>query len=256
MGVIMDGLKKYNIKRLSYSTLSSFRERQDLWFLQKICGYKFPSNPAMKRGNYIEEGIHAFLSKAGKLDEVCQVTTKLFTDYCKQNGFDEKKTKAEIPNIAKGIKEGVKKLSQFGKPISYQKQIDIELLGVTIRGYTDFEFLNEQTGDLFFIDLKTSSQLKKKVSFNHNCQTTIYNRATNVPQKLLYVRTSANPDSILLDAENDSKYIDYLERQIKAMNLLLEKCNHEELKQLIVPNVDAYYWGEEETKARKEVWGI
>ena len=256
MGVIIDGLKKYNIKRLSYSTLSSFRERQDLWILQKICGYKFPSNPAMKRGNYIEEGIHAFLSKAGKLDEVCQVTTKLFTDYCKQNGFDQKKTKAEIPNIAKGIKEGVKKLEPFGKPISYQKQIDIELLGVAIRGYTDFEFLNEKTGDLCFIDLKTSSQLKKKVSFNHNCQTTIYNRATNVPQKLLYVRTSANPDSILLDAENDSKYVDYLERQIKEMNLLLEKCNHEELKQLIVPNVDAYYWGEEETKARKEVWGI
>ena len=25
-----------------------------------------------------------------------------------------------------------------------EKQIDIELLGVTIRGYTDFEFLNEQ----------------------------------------------------------------------------------------------------------------
>ena len=72
----------------------------------------------------------------------------------------------------------------------------------------------------------------------------------------MYVRTSANPDSILLDAETDSKYIDYLERQIKAMNMLLLKCDHEELKQLIVPNVDAFYWGEEETKARKEVWGI
>ena len=40
------------------------------------------------------------------------------------------------------------------------------------------------------------------------------------------------------------------------MNLLLEKCDKEELKQLIVPNVDAFYWGEAETKARKEVWGI
>ena len=50
----MNGLKKYNIERLSYSTLSNFRERPDLWFLNKICGYKFPSNPAMKRGNYVE----------------------------------------------------------------------------------------------------------------------------------------------------------------------------------------------------------
>ena len=154
----MNGLKKYNIERLSYSTLSNFRERQDLWFLQKICGYKFPSNPAMKRVNYIEEGIHAFLSKAGKLDEVCKVTTKLFTDYCKQNGFEEEKTKKEIPNIAKGIKEGVKKLEPFGKPISYQKQIDIELLGVTIRGYTDFEFLNESTfGTIVDFNLSLSS---------------------------------------------------------------------------------------------------
>tara|TARA_R100000655_G_C2999360_1_gene194126 strand:+ start:4697 stop:5455 length:759 start_codon:yes stop_codon:yes gene_type:complete len=252
----MDGLKKYNIERLSYSTLSNFRERQDLWFLQKICGYKFPSNPAMKRGNYVEEGIHAHLSEKGNIDEVCDVTTQLFASHCKQYEYDVEKTQKEIPNIARGIKEGVKKLAPFGKPVSYQKQIDIELLGVTIRGYTDFEFLNEQTGELFFIDLKTSSQLKKKVSFNHNCQTSIYNRATNTPQKVLYVRTSANPDSILLDAENDSKYIEYLERQIKSMNLLLEKFDKEELKQLIVPNVDAFHWDKESVKARKEVWGI
>ena len=252
----MDGLKKYNIERLSYSTLSNFRERQDLWFLQKICGYKFPSNAAMKRGNYVEEGIHAYLSEKGNIDEVCDVTTQLFASHCKQYEYDVEKTQKEIPNIARGIKEGVKKLAPFGKPVSYQKQIDIELLGVTIRGYTDFEFLNEQTGELFFIDLKTSSQLKKKVSFNHNCQTSIYNRATNTPQKVLYVRTSVNPDSILLDAENDSKYIEYLERQIKSMNLLLEKFDKEELKQLIVPNVDAFHWDKESVKARKEVWGI
>ncbi len=252
----MDGLKKYNIKRLSYSTLSNFRERTDLWFLQKICGYRFTGNPAMKRGNYVEEGIHAFLSKAGKLEEVCDVTTRLFTDYCKQSGYDEEKIKAETPNIARGIKEGVKKLLPFGKPISYQKQIDIELLGVPMRGYTDFEFLNEKTGDVCFIDLKTSSRLSKKVSFNHNCQTSIYNRATNIPQKLLYVRTSVNPDSILLDAETDAKYIAYLERLIVAMNLMLEKFDQEELKTLIVPNVDGFYWGKDETKARKEVWGI
>ena len=65
----MDGLKNYNIKRLSYSTLSSFRQRQDLWFLQKICGYRFPSNPAMERGRKIEEGVHAVLSKGIKEQE-------------------------------------------------------------------------------------------------------------------------------------------------------------------------------------------
>jgi hypothetical protein len=252
----MNGLKKYNIERLSYSTLSNFRERQDLWFLQKICGYRFPSNPAMKRGNYVEEGIHAYLSEKGNIDEICDVTTQLFASHCKQYEYDIEKTQKEIPNIARGIKEGVKKLTPFGKPVSYQKQIDIELLGVTLRGYTDFEFLNEQTGELFFIDLKTSSKLNKKVSFNHNLQTSVYQRATNTPQKLLYVRTSTNPDSILLDAENDPKYIKYLERQIKAMNLLLEKFDKEELKQLIVPNVDGFYWGNAEIKARKEVWGI
>jgi len=98
--------------------------------------------------------------------------------------------------------------------------------------------------------------LSKKVSFNHNCQTSVYNRATNIPQKLLYVRTSANPDSILLNADTDAKYINYLERLIVAMNLMLERFNQEELKTLIVPNVDGFYWGSEEIKARKEVWGI
>ena len=253
----MDGLKNYNIKRLSYSTLSSFRQRQDLWFLQKICGYRFPSNPAMERGRKIEEGVHAVLSKGIKeQEEIIKITTELFTNVCENGGFNKEKIKKEVPNIAIGIKEGVKKLLPFGKPISYQKQIDIELLGVSIRGYTDFEFFNETTGDLCFIDLKTSSQLKKKVTFDHLCQTSIYNRATNVPQKLLYVRTSVNPDSMLLDAETDAKYIHYLERQIVAMNLLLEKFNKEELTKLIVPNVDAFYWGEAEIKARKEVWGI
>jgi hypothetical protein len=253
----MDGLNKYNIKRLSYSTLSSFRQRQDLWFLQKICGYRFPSNPAMERGRKIEEGVHAVLSKGIEAqEEIIKITTELFIDVCTKGGFNQEKIKVEIPNISLGVKEGVKKLLPFGKPISYQKQIDIELLGVTIRGYTDFEFLNETTGDLCFIDLKTSSRLKKKVTFDHLCQTSIYNRATNTPQKLLYVRTSANPDSILLEAETDAKYIHYLERQIVAMNLLLEKFNKEELKKFIVPNIDAFYWREAEIKARKEVWGI
>ena len=253
----MDGLKNYNIKRLSYSTLSSFRQRQDLWFLQKICGYRFPSNPAMERGRKIEEGVHAVLSKGIKeQEEIIKITTELFINVCEQGGFNKEKIATEVPNIAIGIKEGVKKLLPFGKPVSYQKQIDIELLGVAIRGYTDFEFLNETTGDLCFIDLKTSSKLKKKVTFDHLCQTSIYNRATNIPQKLLYVRTSVNPDSMLLDAETDAKYIHYLERQIVAMNLLLEKFNKEELTKLIVPNVDAFYWGKEEIKARKEVWGI
>ena len=253
----MDGLKNYNIKRLSYSTLSSFRQRQDLWFLQKICGYRFPSNPAMERGRKIEEGVHAVLSKGIKeQEEIIKITTELFTNVCENGGFNKEKIKKEVPNIAIGIKEGVKKLLPFGKPVSYQKQIDIELLGVAIRGYTDIEFLNETTGDLYFIDLKTSSQLKKKVTFDHLCQTSIYNRATNVRQRVLYVRTSVNPDSMLLDAETDAKYIHYLERQIVAMNLLLEKFNKEELTKLIVPNVDAFYWGEAEIKARKEVWGI
>ena len=60
----------------------------------------------------------------------------------------------------------------------------------------------------------------------------------------------------LVEAETDAKYIHYLERQIVAMNLLLEKFNKEELKKFIVPNIDAFYWGEAEIKARKEVWGI
>ena len=107
----MDGLKKYNIKRLSYSTLSSFRERQDLWFLQKICGYKFPSNPAMKRGNYIEEGIHAFLSKAGKLDEVCEVTTKLLQIIVNRMALMRKKQKLKFLTLPKVLKRVSKNLN-------------------------------------------------------------------------------------------------------------------------------------------------
>jgi len=40
------------------------------------------------------------------------------------------------------------------------------------------------------------------------------------------------------------------------MNLMLERFDQEELKTLIVPNVDGFYWGKDEIKARKEVWGI
>ncbi len=169
----MKELLKHNIKYLSPSSISLFISNPALYVLEKIFGYKFTAGAAAHRGRFIEQGVHLAIAKQSDVEKVAQLQLSNFID--------------------QAIRKLPSKLSQFGKIVSYQKEIGYIHNGVKIKGYTDFEFKNKD--NLLFLDLKTTGR-SIKVTTANKIQQYIYSKATNVSNKLFYIQVLKTKENI------------------------------------------------------------
>ena len=158
--------------------------------------------------------------------------------------------------IDQAIRKLPSKLSQFGKIVSYQKEIGYIHNGVKIKGYTDFEFKNKD--NLLFLDLKTTGR-SIKVTTANKIQQYIYSKATNVSNKLFYIqvlKTKENIEEYSLTQEDEYHIPCIIDQAITNLKHLCYLANtKDDFKKLITPNPDDWKWSDDKVKARKEVWG-
>jgi hypothetical protein len=252
----MEELKKYNIKYLSASSISLFISNPALYVLEKIFGYKFTAGAAAHRGRFIEQGVHLAIAKQNDIEKVAQLQLSNFIEYCKQIGIKKDEYEKELNFIDQAIRKLPSKLSQFGKIVSYQKEIGYIHNGVKIKGYTDFEFKNKD--NLLFLDLKTTGR-PIKVTTAHKIQQYIYSKATNVSNKLFYIqvlKTKENIEEYSLTQEDEYHIPCIIDQAITNLKHLCHLANtKDDFKKLITPNPDDWKWSDDKIKARKEVWG-
>ena len=252
----MEELKKYNIKYLSPSSISLFISNPALYVLEKIFGYKFTAGAAAHRGRFIEQGVHLAIAKQSDVEKVAQLQLSNFIEYCKQIGIKKDEYEKELNFIDQAIRKLPSKLSQFGKIVSYQKEIGYIHNGVKIKGYTDFEFKNKD--NLLFLDLKTTGR-PIKVTTAHKIQQYIYSKATNVSNKLFYIqvlKTKENIKEYSLTQEDEYHIPRIIDQAITNLKHLCYLANtKDDFKKLITPNPDDWKWSDDKIKARKEVWG-
>lgn len=252
----MKELLKHNIKYLSPSSISLFISNPALYVLEKIFGYKFTAGAAAHRGRFIEQGVHLAIAKQSDVEKVAQLQLSNFIEYCKQIGIKKDEYEKELNFIDQAIRKLPSKLSQFGKIVSYQKEIGYIHNGVKIKGYTDFEFKNKD--NLLFLDLKTTGR-SIKVTTANKIQQYIYSKATNVSNKLFYIqvlKTKENIKEYSLTQEDEYHIPRIIDQAITNLKHLCYLANtKDDFKKLITPNPDDWKWSDDNIKARKEVWG-
>ena len=252
----MKELLKHNIKYLSPSSISLFISNPALYVLEKIFGYRFTAGAAAHRGRFIEQGVHLAIAKQSDVEKVAQLQLSNFIEYCKQIGIKKDEYEKELNFIDQAIRKLPSKLSQFGKIVSYQKEIGYIHNGVKIKGYTDFEFKNKD--NLLFLDLKTTGR-SIKVTTANKIQQYIYSKATNVENKLFYIQVLKKSENIV-DYSLTPEDEDQIPRIIdQAINNIISLCSlansKDDFKRLVTPNPDDWKWSKDKIKARKEVWG-
>jgi len=252
----MEELKKYNIKYLSPSSISLFISNPALYVLEKIFGYKFTAGAAAHRGRFVEQGVHLIIANKEDIEKVAQLQLSNFIEYCKQMGIEKDEYEKELEFIDRAIKKLPSELSQFGQIVGYQKEVGYVHNGVKIKGYTDFEFKNKD--NLLFVDLKTTGK-SIKVSTAHKIQQYIYNKATNVENKLFYIQVLKKSENIVdysLTPEDEDQIPRIIDQAINNIITLCSLANSkDDFKRLVTPNPDDWKWSKDKIKARKEVWG-
>ena len=252
----MEALKKFKIQHLSASSLNLFLNNPALWVLQYIYGFKFKTNEKALRGTLIERGVNIILSKNDDPIKTADYMYNDFVNECERLKIDKKDYEQQEQFIKKAIVALPKHLSQYGKLIGYQQQIGYDYKGIHLKGYTDFEFDKPVR-----IDLKTTNKIN--VTIGHKISQSIYSTATNMENKLFYVKVlKTKPIEVMeykLTDEDNIKIPLLIHSAIENINYLCGVASSkDDFKRLITPNPDDFYWNkaEDKVKARKDIWGF
>ena len=255
----MEALKKWKINYLSPSSIATFIENPAMYVMEKIFNYKFKGSAAASRGTFIEMGVNQVLSRDDiDATKVSKAIVQDFINECEQYKYPKEDIDKELFFIEKAIQVLPSKLKQFGKVVGYQKEVGYDYKGVQLKGYTDFEFSNND--NLLFIDLKTTGK-QPKATTRHKIQQYIYSKATNVENRLFYIQVLKTKEPKIEEyklTEEDEIMIPLLINQaINNINVLCSLANtKEDWKRLVTPNPDDWKWNDEDKqKARKEIWG-
>ena len=253
-----------SILPLSFSQLTDFAFRREVWALRRIFGYNFKSNAASERGKAVESGLNMWLNGIDKQDAIDKMIDEYHAN-CKlfsgQNYDQDTQIKEEEANLIPLFEKGVSSFREFGfkwNLLDYQKKVELDILGIPIIGYTDFHFEDKQTKEDFYIDLKTTKRKPSSLSMAHAMQQSIYHKGTNSNQRLWY----------LVAKKTGSEFFDYrvqdyetpfkiCEQIVCAMiNYLKSVDTLEDVKNTLIPNPDDWHWRDKDVlDARKEVWG-
>ena len=255
----MEALKKWKINYLSPSSIATFIENPAMYVMEKIFNYKFKGSASASRGTFIERGVNIILS--GSSNDPVKVSKSIVQDFineCEQYKYPKEDIDKELFFIEKAIQVLPAKLKQFGKVVGYQKEVGYDYKGVQLKGYSDFEFSNND--NLLFIDLKTTGKIPKATT-RHKIQQYIYSKATNVENRLFYIQVLKTKEPRIEEyklTEEDEVMIPLLVNQaINNINVLCSLANtKEDWKRLVTPNPDDWKWNDaDKQKARKEIWG-
>lgn len=252
--------EKFDLLPMSYSKLNSFSNYPCQFIINKIYKVDTGSNPAMRTGQLVEEMLNEKL-KGSDITQDYELFVEIYKNKLKKefhDYHDQSNLKKYIGYIPKMYEQCEQLFNQLGNYplLSYQEQIETEILGIPFIGYTDFLF--DLDNELWVYDLKT----KARMAMNHSeyLQQWIYKKALEEKYQKpvhthLYIVTPTKYHSEELTFTDDIEI--EVHNKIKGMASMLQKCNNEEdIALLYQPNLDSWEWNTQNIPARKQIWGI
>jgi len=253
-----DQENKKSILPLSFSQLTEFAFNRERWALRRIFGYEFDTNPAMQRGSVVESGLNMWLNGTDQKVAI----EKMIDEYDRNcSNLSGDKVVSEKENLIPLFNEGVHRLTNYAFKwdlVGYQNKVEMDIEGIPLVGYTDFQFEEKNTKENFYVDLKTTLRKPTGISYSHAMQQAIYHKGTNAQQKLWYlVCKKSGTEFYEFTLDDYQKPMKVCNHIVKVMGNFLKKVDTlDDVKDLLIPNPDDWIWKEEAVhKARVEVWG-
>ena len=245
----MNGFERHKITHSSPSQVNTWENCPALWVVQKLFHESGARNPAMERGNYVEEAVKEVLLGEALED----ATNKVIAAYDTQFVFDadgsvEKNRACIAPMVAQAVEE----LKPYGKPTFNQgKQIQVsttlagESWELPVIGKLDFVFPEHG----LIVDLKTTLRAQNVMAANHQRQRCFYAHAQgNQVVKFLYVTAKK---SLWLEDGNVADEIESMRRQLDRQEKFLRLGDRELLRDIVPVDASHFYWRGDESLRKK-----
>ena len=257
MKLSLEPFERFDLLPLSFSRINKFVTDRPGFYISYIHKYK-GSSCAMERGTWAEHGTLKLFEGMSEEDAIKDALYYFDKAVEEKKLEDDPKRSTERTNIPLYIKGFWKELKQFELE-DFQEKQESKILDIPIIGYTDFGLLTPIDNIYFKVDLKSSGRMPSKLTNSVSLQQSYYTSTSNVENKVLYSVVSRGENKTKwFNLENTATYQRVFRDMIISMHSFLSKCeDKEEMKKLIVPDLDNWIWNYDPkvTKIRKEIWG-
>jgi len=253
----MSAFKAHGIRHLSYSAVDMFRTDPAAWLLRYPMKVRGSTNANMARGNAVEHAIEMYLTDefGCTVEEAIEAAIKMFnkeTALVVDKGDREK----QLGYIEGYVRQGIEAFSQFGKPISTQNKLELDIgAGVPIVGYDDFEFDGDPK---LSIDLKTTLRLPSEMPDNHKRQGSLY-QAMRPDHKIMFCYVTPKKSAVYeLNKVEAGELLEDFKVAVKRMETFLSLSNDSrELATIFAPSYSSFYWSDPVMRTEaKRVFGV
>lgn len=245
-------------KYTSHSELWMYATDPAAWHLRYNMNVRGSTNANMARGNAVEHGLEMLLTDEFGVvteEDAIEASVKMFN---KETALlvgapNREKVVEQIPGF---ITEANKAFQQFGKCISTQNRMEIDLgVGLPILGFDDFEFEGEPR---MSIDLKTTTRIPSKLPDMAMQQASIY-QAMRPDHKIIFVYVSPKKSQVFEVNKADTiEVIESVKMRAKAMMTMRGLSNDpKEIATLFAPSYSSFYWNDPVMRSEaKRIFGV
>jgi len=249
----MSNFAKHNLNHTSASQVNMYSNCAAAWCARYLYGRQFTFGNAPRAGILVEDAVVAVLTDTMSIDEAVEKTTDTYKSIICLTGTPSDVKRGEA--IEGMIRGAVDVLTPYGEPsFDYDengkiRQKGIELLckgdgwELPIIGYLDLVYPDHN----LVIDLKTTMRSPSAMSIEHKRQGAIYQKATGMDVKFLYVTGKKKIMHDVCDVDDTLAEIKMiLNRQEKLLGL-----DADLIKDIVPCNKGSFYWSDDLAMARE-----
>tara|TARA_R100001480_G_scaffold1117_1_gene3431 strand:- start:17 stop:787 length:771 start_codon:yes stop_codon:yes gene_type:complete len=247
---------QFDIEHLSASSINLFMQDIPLFIVRYLAKHKSPTNPAMLRGTVIDHAIGNMDKYPNTSVEQAQKEFKALMNYEKKQGnvFDEEKAETEYNNIQKYLEVGIPFYKELGKPVSYQKKVELQFddLPIPVLGFVDMEYSD------CIRDIKTTAKRPSALTPQVQRQIALYAKCLDVNRAYadyLYV-TKTKAEVITFEVDDIDMRLNEVYRVASAMMNLLQNNDINSLVDQFYPDMTSFMWDNSSIAIAKELWRI
>jgi hypothetical protein len=242
---------QFDIEHLSASSINLFMQDIPLFIVRYLAKHKAPTNPAMLRGTVID---HAIGNKTSVAEAQKEFMALMNYEKKQGNVFDQEKAETEYNNIEKYLEIGIPFYKELGKPVSYQKKVELQYedLPIPILGYVDMEYSD------CIRDIKTTEKRPSALPEPVQRQIALYAKCLDVDRAYadyLYV-TKTKAEVISFEVDDIDMRINEVYRVALAMMNLLQNNDINSLVEQFYPDMTSFMWDQSSIEVAKELWRI
>lgn len=240
-------------ERHSPSSLNLFAAQPSMFILERIIGLRQPVGAPAHRGTAVEDGITAGLMSQDLHPKECvEVALK---KYDAITGLSSDKRRQEYRDtIPAMVESGLQELRPYGVPSHTQQFVSWKPEGLKypIVGYLDYRW--EQHG--IVVDLKTTEKLPSSIKVAHARQVALYASAIgdNIDARLTYVTPKKRATYQLENVRDHLSALHQIAKRCEAFLALSDDPKF--FTEIIVPDLESFYWSGPARQLAFEHWGV